>query len=120
MPVFPPVVYSEGANSLTFAAAAADDAINLAEVPNGEPVILRAKSGATGATITIAPNASSLSMNDPSLGRVTKGSITATLAANSETDIEIFPVQMYRNAAGNVPISYSALATITRAAFRVQ
>jgi hypothetical protein len=120
MPVFSPVVYSEGANSPAFVAAAADDAINLAEVPNGEPVVLWVKSGATGATITISPNAASLSMNDPNLGRVTKGPITATLGANQETHMEIFPAQAYRNAAGNVPISYSALTTITRMAFRVQ
>ena len=119
MPVFTPVAFTEGSNNLTLAAAASDDAVNLAEVPNGEPVILRVKSGATGATITIAPNAVSLSMNDPNLGRVTKGSISAVLGANAETDIKIFPVNMYRNAAGNVPISYSATATITRNAYRV-
>lgn len=117
MPTITPQQLAEGGNTLTFAAAAADDDIDVSALETaGKPALLLVKAGATGTTVTIP--AASPSTTVPGLGAVSKGNISVTLAANTERVIEIFPIAPYKSlSTGRVPVQYSSLTTITRAAF---
>jgi hypothetical protein len=117
MPTMIPAVLVEGGNTLTFAAAAADDDIDVSSLEvSGKPALLYVKCGATGATVTIP--AASPNTSAPGLGLVTKPSISVVIAANAERLIEIAPVGPFKNLTnGQVPVQYTSLATVTRAVF---
>jgi hypothetical protein len=117
MPTMTPAFLAEGSNTLTFAAAAADDDIDVSALETaGKPAVLFVKAGATPTTVTIA--AASPNTTAPGLGNVTKPSLVVTVPANSERLIEIVPVAPYKSlSTGRVPIAYSSLTTVTRSVF---
>jgi hypothetical protein len=117
MPTMIPAVLVEGGNTLTFAAAAADDDIDVSSLEvSGKPAVLYVKCGATGTTVTIpvaSPNTSA-----PGLGRVTKPTISEVIPANGERYIEIGPIGPYKSlTTGRVPVQYTSLVTVVRAVF---
>ena len=117
MPTMTPAALVEGSNTLTFAAAAADDDIDVSALEvAGKPALLYVKCGTTGATVTIP--AASPNTSAPGLGLVTKPSISVVIAANAERLIEIGPVGPFKSlTTGRVPVQYTSLATVTRSVF---
>lgn len=119
MPVMPVQQFGEGGNELTTAAAASDDRIDVSAHPNGVPVVLRVVTTTTAVTVTIPPNASSTSMIDPNMGRISKTQIQQAVPAGRTFDIDIPNPAMFRDANGLITVNYSALTGASRGAYRV-
>ena len=122
MPTFQPQKLTEGSQSFSYSAAAADDALDLSIAQKPAGFIFK-NTGATTVTVTITINALYASQTDLNYGVITKSSITLTIpAAVGGVPGEIIGFlppswRWYLNSSGVVPISYSTLTGVTKAAF---
>jgi len=89
------------------------------EIPNdNEDVVLHAKNG-SGVSITVTIAAALASASVQGYGTMSKASAGGAVAAGAEKFFGPFPKAAFNNANGRVPVTYSAVTSVTVAAVRV-
>lgn len=98
----------EGSNTVAFAPAAADDTINAV---NG--TVLFEVNNASGASVNVTLTATTTSYTVGAAGVLTKANLVVAVPAGASRIISA-PAEPFVNAQGVVPITYSALTSVTR------
>jgi len=91
-------------------------ALSTMTMANDGRTVLRVKTGATTANLTITPTAK---IQDGSAAGLSPASPVVALAANKDYLIGPFPPSVYNDANGEVGLAFSAVTSITVQALRV-